>query len=105
VCSWRGLRIALTDIGIERETVDRAIRSILADPRFAKNDNRSLLGSVNDVAWHVNGEIEDERRITADVLRRLQVRLNDMPHAKRDPAFPDHAVRRLFGLTSERRRR
>jgi hypothetical protein len=98
-------RVALTDIGIERETVDRETRSILADPRFAKNDNRSLLGSVNDVVWHVSGEIEDERRITTDVLHRAQVRLNDMPHAKRDPAFPNQAVRRLFGLSSERRRR
>ena len=48
---------ALTDIGIERETADQEARSILAVPRFAKNDNRSLLGSVNDVAWHVSAEI------------------------------------------------
>jgi hypothetical protein len=88
---------ALTDIGIEHETARREARSILADPRFAKNDNRSVLGSVNDVAWQVSCEIEDARRITADLLRRAQVRLNHMPHVKRDPSFPDQAVRRLFG--------
>lgn len=88
---------ALTDIGIERETVDREARSILSDPRFAKNDNRSLLGSVNDVAWHVSAEIEDEHRITADLLRRAQARLNGMPHVHRKPSFPDQAVRLKLG--------
>ena len=97
--------VALTDIGIEHETADREARSILADPRFAKNDNRSLLGSVNDVTWHVSCEIEDAGRITTDLLCRVQVRLNDMPHVKRDPSFLDQAVRRLFGLSSERRQR
>jgi hypothetical protein len=84
---------ALTDIGIERLAADREARSILSDPRFARNDNRSFLGSVNDVTFHVSAEIEDERRITADLLHRVQVRLNGMPHVQRRPSFPDQAVR------------
>lgn len=64
---------------------------------FAKNDNRSLLGSVNDVAFHASVLLEHERRMTFATLHRTQMELNQMPHVHREPAFPDQAIRFLFG--------
>ena len=92
--------IALRDLGVARRDADTEATAIVSGARFAKNDNRSLLGSVNDVAFHVLVRLEGERRLTADVLKNVQRELNRMPHVNREPAFPDHAVRLLFSEAS-----
>lgn len=90
---------ALTDLGVASRVARAEASAIAARPAFAKNDNRSLLGSLNDVAFHVVAAVEDERRIDAFTLRRIQKQLNGMPHVHREPAFPDQAVTFLLGET------
>lgn len=45
--------IALRDLGVASRDAGAEATAIVTGARFAKNDNRSLLGSVNDVAFHV----------------------------------------------------
>ena len=49
---------------------------------------------------HLSVRLEDEAKITMAVLRKAQRELNGMPHVNREPAFPDHAIRLLFGEAS-----
>ena len=92
--------IALRDLGISSREADTEATAIVEGARFAKNDNRSLIGSLNDVAFHVLVRLEGERRLTAAVLQNAQQGLNRMPHVNREPAFPDQAVRLLFSEAS-----
>jgi uncharacterized protein DUF6933 len=87
---------ALQAIGIAPATCEREAWAIIEEARFAKNDNRSLLGSLNDVAFHVSVRLENERRISLAALERVQNELNRMPHVGRATAFPHQAVRLLF---------
>lgn len=87
---------ALETLGIPDRVVDGEIRPIVEDSHFAKNDNRSLLGSVNDVAFHASVLLEHERTMELATLERVQAKLNQMPHVNRSPAFPDQATRLLF---------
>jgi len=87
---------ALTDLGVSARKAAAEARAIVAAARFAKNDNRSLLGSVNDVAFHASIRLEHERTITIASLRKAQRELNGMPHVNREPSFPDQAVQLLF---------
>lgn len=87
---------ALRDIGIGDRDADSEATALIRGARFVKNDNRSLLGSVNDVAFHVIVRLEDERRLTPSALRKTQRELNGMPHVNREPAFPDQAIQLLF---------
>lgn len=55
---------ALEATGVSRADCEREAWAIIEDARFARNDNRSLLGSLNDVAFHVDALLEKERRVT-----------------------------------------
>jgi hypothetical protein len=91
------VEVALGALGLPAGVAQGEAQAIVKEAAFAKNDNRSLLGSVNDVAFHVSVALEDERRITVATLRRIQLQLNQMPHVNREPPFPDQAVRFLLG--------
>jgi hypothetical protein len=70
--------------------------AIIEESEFAKNDNRSLLGSLNDVAFQADTLLHYEHRVNLAALEHVQSQLNHMPHAGREPAFPDDAARLLF---------
>jgi hypothetical protein len=88
----------LQAIGIPRDTI-RAEDAALADLFLAKQTDRSLLGSMNDLTghaqWHIYDELEAGRKPD---LRTVQAQLNDIPHVKRNPSFPRQAVGKLFGM-------
>jgi uncharacterized protein DUF6933 len=87
---------ALEDVGIPAGLVQSEVAAIVEGASFARNDNRSLLGSVNDVAFHADVLLEDARRNDLSALGRAQRELNEMPHVRRQPPFPSQAVRLLF---------
>ena len=89
---------ALEDLGIATDTAYLESLTIADRATFAKNDNRSLIGSVNDVAFHVQVWLEDVRPGDLDALRWVQRKLNDMPHVGREVPFPSRAVRLLYRL-------
>jgi hypothetical protein len=86
---------ALLDLSVPIRTANREAAAIAATGYVARNDNRSLMGSVNDVAWHTWVGLE-ESGVTPQAMREVQRRLNEMPHVKRDPSIPVAAVRLLF---------
>jgi hypothetical protein len=90
---------ALQGLGIPGGVVDSEAAAIVSATTFARNDNRSLLGSVNDVAFHTDVQLEDARLGDILALDRAQRELNEMPHVQREPAFPSQAVRLLFRST------
>lgn len=59
-------------LGVADRVVDAEARAIVEKTRFARNDNRSLLGSVNDVGFHATVLLEDEHRIGLATLQRVQ---------------------------------
>jgi hypothetical protein len=87
---------ALSALPVPRDVCEVEAWAIIDGTRFAKNDNRSLLGSLNDVAFHVDVLLENQRRVSLAVLDHVQGQLNHMPHVHREPAFPDQAARLLF---------
>lgn len=86
---------ALFDLAVPFRLADREAAVVATSGHFSRNDNRSLLGSVNDVAFHAQVRLEG-RPITIDAMRVVQRELNDMPHVKREPSFPSAAVQLLF---------
>jgi hypothetical protein len=91
---------ALSALPVPRDLCEAEAWAIIDGTCFAKNDNRSLLGSLNDVAFHVDVLLENRRRVSLAVLAYVQGQLNHMPHVHRDPAFPDQAARVLFAPAS-----
>ena len=86
---------ALLDLGVPLKVANSEASAIAAAGGLARNDNRSLIGSVNDVAFITQGYLEDDP-VTAHSMRVAQRKLNDMPHVKREPSFPRTAVHLLF---------
>lgn len=77
------------------------IRSESAAVEFgslARLTNRSMTGTLNDLEYFCGIEL-----CYHDDLRRVQLNLNEIPHAKRDPCVPADAVRRLLGNVSVER--
>ena len=83
----------LIRMGIPARLIEREIEA-QGPVEFAKNRDRSLLGSVNDLAYQVHAKLEDEHVITPPLLDRVQGYLNGIPHVKRSPSFASDAVRR-----------
>lgn len=94
------LGAALDVIGVPPGAVDIEVEAVLDRTTFAKNDNRSLLGSVNDVAFHAQVLLEGSAVLDLARIGYAQHKLNQMPHVRREPAFPDEAVRLLFQVTA-----
>lgn len=86
---------ALLDLGLPLTVVTREAATIAALGSPARNNNRRLIGSVNDVAFMTQGYLEGEP-VTEHSMRVAQRKLNDMPHVTREPSFPSAAVRLLF---------
>jgi hypothetical protein len=87
---------ALEDLDIPIGLVQSEVSGIVEGVSFVRNDNRSLLGSVNDVAFHATVLLQGARRSDLAALSRAQRELNEMPHVRKEPPFPSQAVRLLL---------
>lgn len=87
---------ALDGLGIPAGIINKEVAAIVEGTSFARNDNRSLLDSVNDVAFHADVQLEQARRGDLSALERAQRELNEMPHVHREPPFPSQVVRLMF---------
>ncbi len=71
----------------------------LEDITIAKNNDRSTMGSLtqlaSDLEYMVDYDLERGRQVD---LQALQTKLNQTPHVKRRESFAEDAVRGLFGL-------
>lgn len=92
----------LTRLGVREEDAFEEVRAL--DRAFlAPNDDRSVLGVLNDYALHYRYHIELECGEGREPdLAALQAKLNQMPHVSRGPTFSDRSVRSLFGVDEPR---
>jgi hypothetical protein len=82
-------------IGIPREVIDREISHL--DPiQFAKTASRSVLGSMNDIAWHyqiISEEAEDKSHLS---LSAAELKLSQMPSGRLGYRFPIDVAKELL---------
>ena len=81
-------RLRLSPPAVEREVA--ASREVV----LATTDSRSMLGSLNDFAWHAQQRLRDEPSLD---LVDLSVSLAHMPVIAMDFGFPRDAAARVLG--------
>ena len=86
----------LEALGYSQELVRAEAEPFLLQTAFAKNSNRSLIGTLNDLCVHVDAALNAEKRVDRAALLRIQVRLSEIPHVNRECAFPREAAELLF---------
>lgn len=89
---------------MEREKLTGDVKGTIAseykDVRFAKTDNRSVLGSMNDLAFHYEIHIGDEGGLHRCDLPRIIRRLNRMPMSAIGFEFPINRLRAMYGCAA-----
>jgi hypothetical protein len=86
----------LEDLEMPERVCRTEAQAFLSGTSFAKNGNRSLVGSLNDVCYHVDVALQDAGNADPDTLHATQLRLSRMPHSKLEWHFPDKAAQLLF---------
>ena len=71
-------------------------RAFLDGTAFAKNSNRSLLGTLNDLEYHFALAMEETGPPEIEVLLEVQDSMNEIPHVNRSIPFPKQATSLLF---------
>ena len=92
----KALDMALRDLGVPEPNVFLETSALEFEP-LTRLTNRSLAGTLNDLEFHCAIELDYH----AD-LRRVQLNLNEIPHARREPCVPINAVWQLFRLGNTR---
>jgi hypothetical protein len=90
------LGIQLESLGVPEPEIETETRAFLEGTAFAKNSNRSLLGTLNDLEFHFSVEMEALARSDPDSILSAQQRMNEIPHTKRSIPFPKDATSLLF---------
>jgi hypothetical protein len=85
------LRHVLEDLRLPREVVRLETAAIAVEPLVRLAD-RSLKGTLDDLVFFCEIELAYH-----DDLRTVQLNLNEIPHATRNPCVPIQAVHRLLG--------
>ena len=86
----------LERLGVPEPEVEAESRAFLDGTAFAKNSNRSLLGTLNDLEFHFSLEMESLGRSDPESILNAQARMNDIPHTKRSIPYAKGAVSLLF---------
>jgi hypothetical protein len=95
------LGMQLAEIGAEQEAIESETKAAFDELLFRKNDNRSLLGSLNDVCFHVGWHLEGSNRCDSETILSIQRRLNEMPHVHHEPSIPNEGLRLVFHARGE----
>ena len=88
----------LLRLGVPEENVIIELDNYNTCNLSTKTD-RSVLGSINDLAWHYKTKLIRQFGETGEIdLLNAQILLNNIPHVKREKSFPDYYVQELFGV-------
>jgi hypothetical protein len=90
------LAFQLEALRVPEDDVVAESRAFLDGTVFAKNSNRSLLGTLNDLEYHFTLAMEDAGRSDPDSILAVQQHMNEIPHASRTVPFPSQATSLLF---------
>lgn len=61
--------------------------------RFTRSSNRSVLGSMNDIRFHIGLHVEDDGGLTSVDLSQLHHRLNRIPFSAVGYGYPVERLR------------
>lgn len=95
------LGMQLAEIGVGQEAIESETKAVFDKLLFRKNDNRSLLGSLNDVCFHVGWHLKYSTRCDSETILSIQRRLNEMPHVHHEPSIPNDGLRLVFHARGE----
>jgi hypothetical protein len=85
------LMCVLAEEELRREAIDRVI-SEYSDMEYAKTNSKSVLGSMNELAWHYKYRILESGGIHSPAVPSIIKKLNRMPMSAIEEAFPIEAL-------------
>jgi hypothetical protein len=94
------LSCVLADAGMAEANRGK-ILSEYDDVGFANTNSKSVLGSMNDLAFHYKYSIQEEGGVHSPAVPEIIRRLNRMPMGALKYVFPIEALRALY-QTAER---
>lgn len=92
-----GLEQLLAMRGLPQAAIDRAFIGY-QEGRFSKTDNRSVMGSLNDIVFRYQWMIEYEGGLASCDLTSIIMRMNETPHARLGSDSWDAVQARLMRL-------
>jgi hypothetical protein len=84
-----------TGMGLARGVIERELGH-LAPVQFAKTASRSILGCMNDMAWHYQIRAEEAQAKGDLRLSPVELRLSQMPFSPLDYRFPTDVAEELL---------
>lgn len=91
------LQCILAEEGFDKTTTDKILQEY-AEIGFANTNNKSVLGSMNDLAKHYNYHIQEEGGVHSCMVPQIIHDLNRMPMSAIAAHFPIDALRELYEL-------
>jgi len=89
------LRCVLSEEGLDDLLIEQ-ILSAYDKVRFAKTNNRSVLGSLNDLALHYKFHIQREGGVHSPMVPAIISKLNRMPMGALKYVYPIEALKAMF---------
>jgi hypothetical protein len=94
------LQCILAEEGFDKATTDKILQDY-TEIGFANTNNKSVLGSMNDLAQHYRYHIEDEGGVHSCMIPQIIHELNRMPMSAIAACYPIDALRELYGLDAK----
>ncbi|MGR9053566.1 MAG: DUF6933 domain-containing protein [Gammaproteobacteria bacterium] len=91
------LHSVLAEEGFDEALRDRIMQEY-ANIGYAATNNRSVMGSLNDLAYHYQIQIEKHGGLHSPMIPQIIHNLNRIPLKALNFVFPVDALKQLFGL-------
>ncbi len=99
----RFLACVVGDEGMS-ESVQKSIAKEYQDIAYANTNNRQVLGSMNDLAFHYKHGILEEGGVHSAMVPEIIHQLNRMPMGARDYKYPVDLLKELYEDKKKRER-
>jgi hypothetical protein len=95
---FRGyLQCILVEEGFDKTTTDNILQEY-AEIGYSNTNNKSVLGSMNDLGQHYQYYIEEEGGVNSCMIPQIIHELNRMPMCAIAACYPIDALRELYGV-------
>ena len=94
------LQCILSDEGFDQRIKD-TIQSEYRELGYAKTDSKSVLGSMNDLAFHYKLHIQSEGGICHCNLPEVIHKMNRMPMSAIGQVYPIDELKKLYGIDTK----
>lgn len=88
----------LLDEGFSKTVIEKILLEY-SEIAYAKTNNKSVLGSMNDLAWHYKFSILDSGGIHSPAIPSIIRQLNHMPMSAIEFTFAIDALRSMYDAT------